>query len=181
MEPGNLKLQREGNGKEREKSQLKWEALSVKEKSKKENEENKQNKQNKGLIFAIDFDGTCVTHEYPELGVDIGAVHVLKKLTDLGHKIILYTMRSGEPLKQAVEWFEDRNIPLWSINHNPTQAFWTVSPKIYADYYIDDAAIGTPLVRGQHHREFVDWNQMAYELYRITGDESFIYIYKDGY
>lgn len=46
------------------------------------------------MIIAVDFDGTCVTHEFPEVGKDIGAVPVLKELVKKGHKIILYTMRS---------------------------------------------------------------------------------------
>lgn len=44
------------------------------------------------MIIAVDFDGTCVTHEY--VGKEIGAAEVLKELTDKGHKIILFTMRS---------------------------------------------------------------------------------------
>ena len=46
------------------------------------------------MIIVVDFDGTCVTHEFPEVGRDIGAVSVLKELVEKGHKIILYTMRS---------------------------------------------------------------------------------------
>ena len=46
------------------------------------------------MFIAIDFDGTCVTHDYPEVGKDIGAVPVLKRLIDAGHKLILHTMRS---------------------------------------------------------------------------------------
>ena len=48
------------------------------------------------MIIAVDFDGTCVSHEYPKVGKDIGAVPVLKALVEIGHKIILNTMRSGE-------------------------------------------------------------------------------------
>ena len=46
------------------------------------------------MYIAIDFDGTCVTHEYPNIGKDIGAIPVLKQLVKDGHKLILYTMRS---------------------------------------------------------------------------------------
>ncbi len=46
------------------------------------------------MIIAIDFDGTCVTHAFPKIGKDIGSVPVLKALTEQGHKIILFTMRS---------------------------------------------------------------------------------------
>ena len=48
------------------------------------------------MIIAVDFDGTCVTHEFPRVGKEIGAAEVLKELTDKGHKIILFTMRSHQ-------------------------------------------------------------------------------------
>ena len=41
------------------------------------------------MIIAVDFDGTCVTHKYPDIGEDIGAVPVLKELVDKGHRLIL--------------------------------------------------------------------------------------------
>lgn len=44
-------------------------------------------------LIAVDFDGTVVTHAYPEIGDDAGAVAVLKELTDNGCRLILYTMR----------------------------------------------------------------------------------------
>ena len=80
---------------------------------------------NSGLTIAIDFDGTCVTHEYPYLGTDIGAEPVLKELVAAGHKLILYTMRSDKLEKIAVEWFKERNIPLYAVNINPEQKKWT--------------------------------------------------------
>lgn len=126
------------------------------------------------MIIAIDFDGTCVTHEFPNVGKDIGAVPVLKKLSDAGHKLILYTMRSnveapksddynivpiaGQYLEHAVAWFNHNGIPLFGIQENPTQKTWTHSPKCYAEMYIDDAALGCPLIFTQNERPYVDWN-----------------------
>ena len=111
------------------------------------------------MYIAVDFDGTCVTHEYPRVGKDIGAVPVLKKLVDSGHHIILNTMRSGKELVDAVQWFADNDIPLYGANENPTQKEWTLSPKVYAHLYIDDAALGCPLKfdRAVSSRPFVDW------------------------
>ena len=93
------------------------------------------------MIIAVDFDGTCVTHEFPEVGRDIGAVPVLKGLVEKGHKIILYTMRShpdknnqgktlsgivsNDTLQDAIDWFKKNGIPLWGINENPKQKEWT--------------------------------------------------------
>ena len=111
------------------------------------------------MYIAVDFDGTCVTHEYPKVGKDIGAVPVLKKLTDSGHKIILNTMRSGKELAAAIKWFIDNDIPLFGANENPTQKSWTTSPKVHANLYIDDAAIGCPLIfdHAISSRPFVNW------------------------
>ena len=89
------------------------------------------------MVIAIDFDGTCVTNDYPYIGKDIGAVPVLKKIVEKGHRIILYTMRDNERLKDAEQWFESNNIPLWGVNNNPAQERWSSSPKIYAHLYID--------------------------------------------
>lgn len=114
----------------------------------------------KNLIICVDFDGTCVTHEYPNIGKEIGATEVLKQLTDKGHKLILFTMRSGKELKDAINWFEERNIPLFGVNENPEQHTWTSSPKPYAHLYIDDAALGCPTKYDimLSNRPFVNWD-----------------------
>lgn len=116
------------------------------------------------MTIAVDFDGTCVTHDFPKVGKNIGAEIVLKKLADKGHKIILYTMRShpsektekagtsgmiptmNDCLQDAIDWFAKYDIPLYGVNNNPSQHSWTDSPKVYANMYIDDAALGIPLV-----------------------------------
>ena len=54
------------------------------------------------MVIAVDFDGTCTTHEYPSIGKDIGAVPVLKKLVRNGHKLIIWTMRSVKTLKELI-------------------------------------------------------------------------------
>lgn len=121
----------------------------------------------KSEILAVDFDDTVVTHMYPHVGEDIGAAPVLRKLTELGHRIILFTMRSGKELQDATEWFKEKNIPLWGINENPTQRSWTSSPKPYADNYIDDTAIGCPLQTVNSTRPYVDWFAVVELLDRL--------------
>lgn len=118
------------------------------------------------MEICVDFDGTCVTHAYPYVGKDIGAVDVLKELVSKGHKLILWTMRSDKPegnyLQQAVKWFNDNDIPLYGIQKNPEQSSWTSSPKAYAQLYIDDAGAGCPLKYDPQlsNRRFVDWQLM---------------------
>ncbi len=135
-----------------------------------------------GLIVAVDFDGTCVTHEFPKVGREIGAAPVLKRMVEQGAKLILWTMRSdnrpatharnGErmenpnPLTDAVAWFEGHEIPLFGVQRNPTQDSWTSSPKCYAKLYIDDAALGCPLKPGlKGERPYVDWDAVENMMY----------------
>ncbi len=121
------------------------------------------------LYIAVDFDGTCVVHDYPRVGRDIGAQPVLKALVAKGHRLILNTMRSGVTLGEAEQWFVENDIPLYGVNRNPDQDSWTKSPKVYAHIYIDDAALGTPLIAGENgERNYVDWDNCEM-LLRHTG------------
>lgn len=127
-------------------------------------------------IIAVDFDGTCVYHEFPKVGADVpGAVKVLRRIRANGVKLILWTMRSdteeGAYLTDAVNWFKERGIELWGINENPEQKSWTDSPKAYAPLYIDDAALGCPLDYGGDGyggRPFVDWPEVERILFPRT-------------
>jgi hypothetical protein len=127
------------------------------------------------MDIVIDFDGTCVTHEFPAVGLDIGAEPILRKILDNGHNLILFTMRSDIPsptyrnegrelppgnyLKDAIDWFDERGITLYGIQRNPSQDSWTSSPKAYGQLIIDDAALGCPLIFDESlsRRPFVDW------------------------
>jgi hypothetical protein len=111
------------------------------------------------MIIAVDFDGTCVEHMYPKLGKDVpGAVDALKKLVAAGHQLILYTMRSGLQQRDAEAWFKRKGISLYAVQKNPEQYEWTSSPKCYAHVYIDDAAVGAPLMRPPGFvRKCIDW------------------------
>ena len=138
------------------------------------------------MEICIDFDGTCVTHEFPKVGKDIGAIPVLNKLADAGHNLILFTMRSdieevtsddygihkqaGEYLTDAVNWFKENGIELYGINENPKQKKWTLSPKAYGQLYIDDAALGCPLIFNSEisDRPFVDWAKVE-EMLKVIG------------
>jgi hypothetical protein len=123
------------------------------------------------MYIGIDFDGTCVTHAFPKIGLDIGAIPVLKELVSEGHQLVLNTMRDDVYLQDAVDWFAFNNIPLFGVNENPTQKSWTSSPKVFADMYIDDAALGCPLKfdAKMSNRPFVDWAKVReYLLGAVT-------------
>lgn len=153
----------------------------------------------KGLIIGLDFDGTCVTHEYPNIGRSIGAETVLRHIIHEGGKLVLNTMRSGQQLDEAVQWFKDNDIPLFGIQRNPDQDAWTSSPKAYAHLYIDDAGLGCPLIKSTkvNERDYVDWEHVSILLFgypteiinslnRITDDKldknlpNLIHIKDDG-
>jgi hypothetical protein len=137
------------------------------------------------MEICIDFDGTCVTHEFPKVGKDIGAVPVLKRLINAGHNLILFTMRSdieevtseeygihnqaGNYLTDALNWFKENDINLYGINENPTQKAWTKSPKAYGQLYIDDAALCSPVLidRNISDRPFINWKTVECELETI--------------
>jgi hypothetical protein len=112
-------------------------------------------------VFLIDFDGCVVTHDFPHIGEEVeGAVEVLKKMHNAGHKLILHTCRAGIQLDDAIEWFKNREIELFAVNENPS--FETGSRKIYGHWHIDDHNFGSPLKYDPsvHKREFVDWGRI---------------------
>lgn len=111
------------------------------------------------VIVAVDFDGTVVEHRYPDIGEECsGALDTLRWLQDQGAQLVLWTMRSGFALEQAVIWLQSRGIRLAGVNRNPSQESWTDSPKVYAHLYIDDAALGCPLkMDSEGIRMCVDW------------------------
>ena len=64
------------------------------------------------LCVAVDFDGTCVTHEYPKIGRNRRS-RSIEKMEHKGYNIILNTMRSSVELEELVKWFTDREIKLY--------------------------------------------------------------------
>lgn len=119
-------------------------------------------------IIAIDFDGTIVSHEYPKIGrVNPRAFNVMSRLQEADHKLILWTMRSGHTLEDAVSFCEDHDITFWGINQNPDQHSWAPGPKQYAHLYIDDAALGCPVKFDQpSNRNWVNWRDVEGILIR---------------
>jgi hypothetical protein len=139
------------------------------------------------MVIGIDFDGTCVTHDFPRVGKDIGAAVVLREFVRQGHRLVLFTMRSdidnpisvdknihcvgGNYLSDALGWFIMNGIELWGIQTNPEQSSWTSSPKAYCDLYIDDAGLGCPLMwdKSVSERPFVDWDIVCDLLFENYG------------
>ncbi len=98
------------------------------------------------MKIAVDFDGTIVEHAYPEIGKPkLFAFDVLKKLQQQGHQIILWTVREGKLLEEAVEFCRKHGIEFYAVNKNyPEEKFepGQTARKILADVYIDDRNLG---------------------------------------
>lgn len=108
--------------------------------------------------IAVDFDGTIVTHDYPYIGQPVPlAIETIKDWIYKGVKVILWTMRHGEGLEEAVQYCKDAGIKFYGINENPSQHTWTDSQKAYAHYYVDDMAVGCPMMDYLEDRRVVDW------------------------
>jgi len=124
------------------------------------------------MIIAVDFDGTIVRHDFPRIGAEApNAFKVLRKLQEGGHKLILLTMRSEKYLQDAVDFCMERGVRFWAVNNNPEQGSWTSSPKVYAQLYIDDMALGVPMNDGT-----VDWYVVEQWLYGGALDTSYKHV-----
>jgi len=98
------------------------------------------------MIIAVDFDGTIVNHEYPAIGREIPfAIDTLKRIQlEFRHILILWTVREGKELDEAVEFCKDRGLEFYAINSNyPDVIENDMQPrKLKADLFIDDRNLG---------------------------------------
>lgn len=71
------------------------------------------------MIIAVDFDGTIVEHRYPEIGRELPfAIETLKTLQREGHRLILWSVREGRLLDEAVEFCKARGLEFYAVNRN---------------------------------------------------------------
>ena len=99
------------------------------------------------MKIAVDFDGTIVEHRYPEIGREIPfATQTLRQLIKDRHQLILWTVREGKLLDDAIEWCRERGVEFWAVNKDYHEEDVTknahFSRKIKADVFIDDAMVG---------------------------------------
>lgn len=98
------------------------------------------------MVIAVDFDGTIVEHKYPRIGKEIPfAIATLKRLQEEGHRIILWTVREGDLLQQAVDFCRERGLEFYAVNANFADEY-PEEPgycrKIKAHLFIDDCNLG---------------------------------------
>ena len=98
------------------------------------------------MTIAVDFDGTIVEHRYPKIGEEIPfATETLKILAQERHKLILWTVRKGELLEEAIEWCRQRGVFFYSVNKDypeEEKSHNGFSRKLKADLFIDDRNLG---------------------------------------
>ena len=98
------------------------------------------------MTIAVDFDGTIVEHRYPEIGREIPfAVDTLKMLSRDGHRLILWSVREGRLLDEAVAWCRERGLEFYAVNKDypeEERSHDNYSRKLKVELFIDDRNVG---------------------------------------
>lgn len=99
------------------------------------------------MTIAVDFDGTIVENKYPAIGRELPfAIETLKKLRDEHHRLILWTVREGRLLDEALAFCRDRGLEFYAVNRDyPEEEKGRnnhYSRKLKADLFIDDRNLG---------------------------------------
>lgn len=98
------------------------------------------------MIYAIDFDGTIVENKFPQIGeLNQQTANFIRHIKSKGHKWILWTMREGERLTEALEFLAIHDLIPDCVNDNLPELKETYGNnprKVYADCYIDDHNAG---------------------------------------
>ena len=92
-------------------------------------------------IIAVDFDGTLVTNQFPEIGeIRHPMWDAIKAEQERGTKLILFTCRTGEFLTQAVDFCREHGLVFDAINDNidEVKALGWDARKVSATFYVDD-------------------------------------------
>lgn len=99
------------------------------------------------MVIAIDFDGTIVEHAYPKIGKPIPfAIETLLQMQKEGHKLILWTVRHGKLLQEAVDYCTQRGLYFYAENENyrgeSMEMRDEISRKLSVELFIDDRNVG---------------------------------------
>lgn len=113
-------------------------------------------------VIAVDFDGTIVEHKFPAIGKEmLFAFATLKALQQKGHKLILWTIRTGQTLEEAVEFCKKNGVEFYAVNKNypEEEQDAKISRKLNADVFIDDRNLGG----------FIGWSEVWQMLHPEGG------------
>ncbi len=123
----------------------------------------------KAQIIAVDFDGTIVKNEYPNIGKPLlFAFETLKKLQDQGYILILWTYRSGKKLEEAVDFCKSNGLEFYAVNKSYPEEVMsdTISRKVNADIFIDDRNIGGMIGWGEIYQMLIGIEKTAPQVAR---------------
>lgn len=118
--------------------------------------------------IAIDFDGTIVEHDFPRIGKEmLFAFATIKELQKKGHKLILWTYRTGDLLQEAVEYCRKNGVEFYAVNKNYPEEVMTegTARKLIADIFIDDRNVGG----------FPGWSAVWQTLHPEGGDFNHVF------
>lgn len=120
------------------------------------------------MTIAVDFDGTIVEHRYPKIGEEIPfAIDTLKMLIQDHHKLILWSVREGELLDEAINWCRERGVEFYAVNRDypeeTSENNQHFSRKLKVDVWIDDRNIGGLPDWGTIYR-MISHNKTWYDL-----------------
>ncbi|MFA6813388.1 MAG: hypothetical protein WCR45_09955 [Bacteroidaceae bacterium] len=124
------------------------------------------------MVIAVDFDGTIVEHRYPKIGNEIPfAVETLKMLQNEHHRLILWSVRDGHLLDDALDWCRKRGLEFYAVNKDYPEEdveHHDSLRKLKADLFIDDRNLGG----------LPDWG----EIYKMIKEhKTFADIYAERY
>ncbi|MES5005418.1 BT0820 family HAD-type phosphatase [Prevotella disiens] len=131
------------------------------------------------MVIAVDFDGTIVEHRYPKIGNELPfATETLKELIKDGHQLILWSVREGDLLQEAVDWCHERGVDFWAINRDyPEEEEHknnNFSRKLKVEMFIDDRNLGGLPDWGtiyQMIKNHTTWESMGYGLHNLQDQE----------
>lgn len=129
------------------------------------------------MIIAVDFDGTIVEHAYPKIGKPIPfALETLKQIQKDGHKLLLWTVRTGPLLNDAIKYLNDNNLRFYAYNQNePDEDNAKAARKLNADMFIDDRNVGGIPDWGVIYQAVKKANDTGNLRFNMYGDISYNY------
>ena len=127
------------------------------------------------MVIAVDFDGTIVEHRYPAIGKELPfAIETLRKLAKEGHRLILWTVREGKSLDEAIEFCRSRGLEFYAVNRDYPEEEQErnnhFSRKLKADLWIDDRNLGG----------LPDWGTIYEMIYHQLTYEDLMHRYEDN-
>lgn len=128
------------------------------------------------MIIAVDFDGTIVEHKYPAIGKELPfAIETLKRLRDDHHKLILWTVREGRLLEEALAFCRNKGLEFYAVNRDYPEEVEErnnhFSRKLKADVFIDDRNLGG----------LPDWGTIYEMISQKLSYENLMRKYESGY